>query len=576
MEESSESILVQENGIYVANGSMKVTGNLEVGNQLIVDGLKVKGDNYQTVIDTTGTLMSFNKACMFKAPVEFNNGQTIIGIDTTYGDAYVGSPTIQAGKRVVIGDSNMMIDATKRKIVADTYSMTLARLDVDNLVSKKQFAESVDVKKLKVTEELIGQNIFADTITTNKLYLEDISGLNLRAAESMKTKDLIVGGTAKVENDIIIMGRGATNGAALTVNGGQIIANKGIVAHTGNNLFQTLQIFGSGTAHDVCFRISPGVDSMIEGDVTIQGAKLILDNSKLVTDNVTVTPLSEVKSDEPLSGVQLTTATNWEAYEDEMVKEVSAENVPSIEDEYDPVRIVGESMARCEVNYELTHQTVKSLINPITYLMEQNDKSAPKRFSVKNGVYRIDRNGNALFRNVVSETGRFSKLEANRFNVNRLKVDKLVTTSVASNVVHTDNLMKSEGIAEFDGAVNVNADVFIEKDSKVDVASGAKFTFQKNSELFLKDGAKFTLGSDTTMKMSGDVELDLNKVVFLDSTNGRRYKISFRDAHECEGGGVVMDYTRLPDKDEQTSEEIAESTELDARELDAKLRTLGI
>jgi hypothetical protein len=208
--------------------------------------------------------------------------------------------------------------------------------------------------------------------------------------------------------------------------------------------------------------------------------------------------------------------------------------------------------------------------------MEQNNPNIPKRFNVKSGVYRIDNNGNALFRNVVSEQGKFSKLEAYRFNVNQLHVDKIVTTGVASNVVHTDNVLKSEGIAEFDGSVNVNADVFVESGSNVNVASGATMRFEHGASLKLANGAKFTMGASTSMKLDGAVELDLSKVVFKDSTNGRRYKISFRDAHECEGGGIVMDYTRLPDEEEQTSEEIAEETELDARELDKKLKSLGI
>ena len=249
---------------------------------------------------------------------------------------------------------------------------------------------------------------------------------------------------------------------------------------------------------------------------------------------------------------------------------------PHLDDCYDPVETVTESMGRVEENYRAANMDVKSLVNPITYLLEQGDKNAPRRFNVKSGVYRIDNNGNALFRNVVSEQGKFSKLEAYKFNVNQLHVDKIVTTGVASNVVHTDNVLKSEGIAEFDGSVNVNADVFVEDGSNVNVASGAKMKFEDGSTLQLANGAKFEMGATTSMKMAGAVELDLNKVVFLDSTNGRRYKISFRDAHECEGGGIVMDYTRLPDEEPATSEEIADETELDARELDNKLKSLGI
>ena len=527
-------------------------------------------------MQVSGDGISFKKACSFQE-VEFVNGRTIIGKESTYNSAYVGTETIQAGQRIVLGDSILKMSSDTRKIMADTFKMTLARLDVDNLFSKRANSDNFEARNVKVTGELIGQNIFADTIKTNKLFLDSVGSRSLQTSESMTTLDLIVNGTAKVQNSMTIMGTGVgPNGFALSVKGGALLANNGIVSHTRNNVFQTMQIVGSGTDHDVCFRVDRNVDSLFEGDVTVEGSRLILDNSKLVTDNVVVTPLSEVREDKPLSGVMLTTAGNWETYKDEMVSVVQAEEAPSLDDGYDPVAVVQEAMCRSQTNYEQANRTVQTLVNPITYAMENRSGNVPKLFSVKNGLYRIDSAGNALLGNVVAEKGIFSKLEAYRFNVNKLGVDKLVTTSVASNVVHTDNLLKSEGIAEFDGSVNVKADVFMEYESAMEVAKGAKVTFQKGSELLIKDGAKFTLGSDTTMKMAGDVELDLNKVVFLDSTNGRRYRISFRDAHECEGGGIVMDYTRLPDEEPKTDEEDVEDTELDARELDKKLKSLGI
>lgn len=571
MAESSEELISQENGTYVANGSMKVKGNLEVETQLTTSVLKVLGDNQLPVVSTSGSAISFKKAVEFLKPVQFNNGKTIIGMETTYNSAYVGSQTIQAGDRLVVGDSLFKVDADTRSVIADTFKMTLARLNVDKLVSKKEVSDFVDAKKVQVTEELVAQEIFADTIKTNRLRLDNICSRGFQASEELTTRDLIVGGSAKVENDITIMGKGAANGAALTVNGGEIVANKGIVSHTRNNRFQTLQIMGSGTDHDVCFRIDKNVDSVIEGDVTIQDSKLVLDNSKLATDNIVVTPLSEIASDDPLSGIQITTQQGWEDYKESMVQVVEAGS--STEEEYDPVQQVGDAIARNESNYAKIHSTVKSLVNPITYLMEQNDSNIPKRFNVKSGVYRIDNNGNALLRNMVAETGTFSKLEAYKFNVNRLQVDKLVTTAVASNVVHTDNLLKSEGIAEFDGVVNSAADVFIESGSNVNVDENAKMTFQSGSSLVIQDGARFEMGSDTTVRMGGDVEIDLNKLVFVDSATGRKFKISFRDAHESEGGGIVMDYSECSNR---SSQDIVEETELDSRELNNKLKQLGL
>lgn len=551
----TDTIIYDDEGTQIVHGNMKVNGNLEVGNQLTTHGLEIVEQNGATALLTNSNgEISFRRACEFTKSVQFNNGKTVIGIETTYNSAYVGSPTIQAGNRLVIGDSAMKIAADEKSIIADTFKMTLRSLTTDLVTSKKEQSNLVVAKKVNVTDELVGNKIYADVIKTNSLYLDNIQGLNLQAANSLKTTDLIVGGTAKVQNDVTIMGVGV-NGAALTVNGGQIIANKGIIANTRNIMFQTLQITGSGTDHDVCFTIDKDVDSVIKGDVTIQDSRLVLDQSKLITDNVTVTPLNQVNEDEPVVGVQLTTAGSWDTYKDEMVTEVTANEAPSLDDAYDPVAEVQASMERTATNYEKAHENVKSLISPIQYINEQRDKNIPKKFIVKSGVYRIDHTGNALLKNVVAEKGAFSQLDAYRFNVNRLHVDKLVTTSVASNVVDTDNLLKSRGIAEFDGAVNSKADIFIEDGSKVNVATGSKVTFETGSQLTLRNGAKFEMGSDTKVKMSGDMELDLAKLVFFDSTTNRRYKISFVDAPSCEGSQLLMTYERLPDA---TSEEIAE------------------
>ena len=577
MADSSESIFVEEDGMAVIHKNVKIDGNLDVTTQITTSDFKVLGSNHLPVLTTSEDVISFRKACEFTKPVQFNNGRTLIGIETTYNSAYVGSPTIQAGERLVVGDSLFKIDSRSRKIIADTFKMVLARLDVDNITAKREDAININTKYLKVEDEFIGNKIYADTIKVNKLFLDSVGSRSMTTSESLTTKDLIVGGSAKVQNDITIMGKGSANGAALTVNGSYIVANKGIVSHTRNNRFQTMEIMGSGVDHDVCFMIGKFVDSFIEGDVTLSNSKLILDQSKLITDDVIVTPLSEVHSDEPLSGVRMTTAGDWEIYKDGMIVEVDVPEAPTEDAGYDPVAVVQDAIQRNASNYASANEDVKSIINPITYMMEKDNPNIPKRFNVKTGVYRMDSNGHALFREVVGEKGKFSEIEVYSFKVNNLGVDKLVTTGVASNVVDTDQLLKSRGIAEFDGAMNINADVFLEGESKVNVASGASMTFQDGSSLKLKNGAKFEMGTDTTVKMAGDMELDISKLVFVDSTTNRRFKISFRDAHACEGGGIVMDYSEVQESESTTTNrEVANQTALDAKELDAKLKSLGI
>ena len=376
-----------------------------------------------------------------------------------------------------------------------------------------------------MTNEIVGQTIFADTVKTNNIFMENFAAISLNVSKAITTKDLIVNGYAKIARDLTISGTGI-NGAALTVNGGEIIANKGIVSHTRNNRFQCMQILGSGKTHDTCFKVDKDVDSLFQGNVTIEDAKLILDKSTLATDNVLVTAIGQLTSDEATTGVQLTTRQDWAEYESEMVQEYEASAETS--QGYDPYATVTQAIKRNQANYESAKETVQKLVNPISYAMENADANVPKRFAVKNGIYRADSNGNILTKNLIAEKGRFSELEAYKFNINKLNVDKLVTTSVAANVVDTDNVLKSRGLAEFDGTMNIGANMFVEEDAKVNMANGTKMTFQSGSTLELKDGSVFKMGNNTSVKMSGDIELDVNKLVFVDSKTGSKWKLVFR------------------------------------------------
>lgn len=82
------------------------------------------------------------------------------------------------------------------------------------------------------------------------------------------------------------------------------------------------------------------------------------------------------------------------------------------------------------------------------------------------------------------------------------------------------------------------------------------------------------MGTQTAVKMQGDIELDLTRLVFLDSTTGRKFRIQFRDAHESEGTGVVMEYSEVSDS--ETPTQTTQRAALDVRELSSKLKQLGI
>lgn len=455
--------------------------------------------------------------------------------------------------------------------------MTLKNLFADKIRSKNGSIDTLETKELHATKEIIGQTIYSDTLKTSNLYIETISCLGANISQNTTLQNLLVNGTATFSTNVTISGTGA-NGGALTVNGGQIIANRGITAHTRNNRFQCLEILGSGKDNDVCFKVGKDVDSVFEGDVSIRDSNLILDNSSLVTDRITLLPLAGDTIDETATrGIDITTSSDWNTYQDQMVEELPADRSFFGEGYYDPYASVKAAMDRNEDNYEKCRRTVRTLTDPINYLMERDNPNVPKKFVVRTGLYRLDASGNALMKNMVAESGKFSNLEAFCFRVNQLGVDKLVTTSVASNVVDTDNLLKSRGIAEFDGSVSCAADVFIESESTVNVAEGAKVVFQGNSSLVVKNGANLDLGSDSKVKMSGDIEMDLAKLVFVDSTTGYKYRISFREVNDCAGNRVVMDYQRVESQEETVdNREIAIETERNARELNEKLKTLGL
>lgn len=554
----------------IMEGNATVRGNLSVEGQTTTKGLKVIDDDHKIAMLVTDDGLSFRKACCFTDGAEFNNGKTLIGMETTYHSAYVGTETLQAGQRLVLGDSAAKWDVDTRKIIADTFTMSLATLNSDTVNMKKGVATLVQTKNLQVTNELIGKKLLADTIKTNNLFMERIAALNMTVSKALTVKDIIVNGTGKFNTSVTIAGTGV-NGAALTINGGELIANKGIVSHTRNNRFQCMQIMGSGVGHDTCFKVDKDVDSLFQGNVTIEDSKLILDGSTLATDNVLVTPISQLASDEDTTGVQLTTKQDWEDYRSDMVQEY--EDSSETSDGYDPYETVGQAIERNRANYENAKLTVQKLVNPISYAMENADPNVPKRFAIKNGIYRVDSNGNTLVKNLVSEKGKFSELEAYKFNINKMNVDKLVTTSVASNVVDTDNLLKSRGLAEFDGTVNVGANVFVEEGAKVNFANESKVTLQSGATLELKDGALFKMGSNTSVKMSGDIELDVNKLVFVDSKTGGKWKLVFRQAVGCEGSGTVVEYVNVT---EESSTTRAAQTLTDARELDEKLKKLGM
>lgn len=565
---SDESQLLDGN-TPVIHGSVTIEGNLDVQNHTTTNGLSVMYDG-DSILHANSTGVSFKKVASFHKGAQFNNGKTIIGIENTYDSAYVGSETIQAGERLVLGDSAAKWDVDSRKIIADTFEMSLSKLVSDSVNMKKGEATLIKSKDLRVTNELIGQTIFADTIKTNNLFMDKIAALNMTVTKALTTKDIIVNGAAKFQTSLTIMGTGV-NGAALTINGGELIANKGIVSHTRNNRFQCMQIMGSGTKHDTCFKVNNDVDSLFQGNVTIENSNLVLDNSNLATDNVVVTPISQLGSDDVTTGVQLTTHQDWEEYKLSMVQEY--EDSSETSEGYDPYETVTQAIERNQKNYETARLTVQKLVNPISYAMENADPNVPKRFAVKNGVYRVDSNGNALVKNLISEKGKFSELEAYKFNINKLNVDKLVTTSVASNVVDTDNLLKSRGLAEFDGTVNVGANVFVEEGAKVNFANESKVTLQSGATLELKDGALFKMGNNTSVKMSGDIELDVNKLVFVDSKTGGKWKLVFRQAVGKEGTGTVVEYVNVT---EESSTRRATQTTMDARELDDKLKKLGL
>ena len=115
----------------------------------------------------------------------------------------------------------------------------------------------------------------------------------------------------------------------------------------------------------------------------------------------------------------------------------------------------------------------------------------------------------------------------------------------------------------------------MEKTSKTYVGNGAKVTFQGGSSLAMKDGASIDMGQNTSLKVSGDVEVDVNKLVLVDSKTGIKCRITLRQAVGPEGSGVVVEYVPVYETSARSSK-IANATAMDAREIDEKLKKLGM
>ena len=268
----------------------------------------------------------------------------------------------------------------------------------------------------------------SDNITINgTLSANDIKVQEANISSSLSTRNLSTTGSASIGTSLVVNGADIGD-VALTVNGGTIVSTRGITSYSRNNKFQALEITGSGTCcNRPSFKVDSGVDSLFLGDVVISGndSKLIMDGSTIASDNIVVTPISQ--SNAPSTGIQLTTNQNWDDYMDAMVLEDEASE--SASSGYDPYASVHDAIERNRTNYENARLVVQQLVNPISYAMENADANVPKRFAIKNGIYRVDSNGNALLKNLVSEKGKFSELEAYKFNINKMNVDKLVLST---------------------------------------------------------------------------------------------------------------------------------------------------
>ena len=87
-------------------GSATIEGNLDVQGQTTTNGISVISNGNLT-LSANSAGISFQKIATFIKGAQFNNGKTIIGTETTYNSAYVGSQTIQAGDRLVLGEQEL-------------------------------------------------------------------------------------------------------------------------------------------------------------------------------------------------------------------------------------------------------------------------------------------------------------------------------------------------------------------------------------------------------------------------------------------------------------------------------------
>lgn len=576
------------------DGSALVGGNLNVNGAVEVFGpLNVKGG------------ISFNDVAFIRGDGDFVVNGTltctkgaIFGNDSIIGTDYLGTidrnnkkitegvisaQNLRAANRLLVGDSPFEVNALTRTVLGDQFTASFAKVIATKLSAASSELASVRAADVAVTGLLEATKAKFDLLNANEIQVQSFT-----ATAEFATKGLVVDGSAVISGGVTINGAGRNEGA-LVVNNFPAVFNWGVYVHHKNGVStQTLTIIGTtdseGTgqeetqANKYAFNTAIGVRSKFQGDVLVQDAKVILDNSPLLAEKILVTPISiPVEHADTLQILKSGDGFDVHA-ESQMTYE--AETVATEDDETSGAtyRTQAEIKARGAQPYVGRAVDITSPVDALANAKARSRdilarrqaraisvRDMTKAFRVKTGdaQYRLDAGGNVLLRKAIIEQVQASKLSAheivadtfrtNNFQMENVAVDGVVTAKDGLSVgTPATELDPASGSTEFYGEIFNYAHVTNKDDSCVEFVDQSTQKFNDGTTLKLASGASLIVDDGAYASLHGEVELDMNKLVLLNSATGRRYRLILRDAVETEGdepGDIAMEFSEIKEEE---------------------------
>ena len=567
-------------GSAIIGGSLDVNGAVEILGALNAHG-GISFNNVAFIRDGGDFVVNGTLTCTKGA--NFGH-ESVIGTDCWLEDIHgndivegvISAQNLRAANRIFCGDSPFEVNAISRKVLADTFEATFAKV-----VTAQLKATNASIGTLNIADGLFKKFKATDAEVTGVLSANEIQVQSFTAISEFFTKGLTVDGSATVSGGITINGAGRNEGA-LVVNNFPAVFNHGVrVYHKAGVVSQTMSVIGTtdteGTgdeetaANKYAFTTAIGVRSKFQGDVLVQDSNVVLDNSVLLAEKVLVTPIS-IPVDNANTLQILKSGDGFDVHAEGQMT-YATETVD--DDDIAGCRTADEIRSRAAQPYVGRAVDVTSPANALANARARaKELSARKQaramsvaamtkaFSVKsaNAEYRLDAGGNILLKKAIVEQVQASRLSANEivadtfrtnnFQMDNVAVEGVVTAKEGASIGNAeDNTGMSEVYGEvYNYAANVHKD-----DSTVEFRDQATQKFTDNTTLKVADGAAFVVDDGACASLHGQVEIDLSKLVLFNSVTGRRYHLVLRDAIDQEGdepGDIAMEFGEIKEEEQ--------------------------